>query len=266
MSRALWTAATGMHAQQTNVDAIAHDLSNVNTAGYKKTRVNFADLFYQRVRAAGMPGIEGNNLPSGLQIGTGVRVTGTTKQFTIGGALETGNGLNMMIQDNGGIARNFFPVRLADGSIAYTRDGSFTKDSEGNIVLPTGVILDGGITLPEVAQDIFVSPEGEVFYNDEAGDQQSAGQFQIATFANPAGLAPLGDNLFGETDSSGTATLGTPGDDGFGEIRSGYIEISNVSAIEEMVSLISAQRAYEFNSRSIQTSDEMLQTVNNLKR
>ncbi|MFW5856698.1 MAG: flagellar hook-basal body complex protein, partial [Planctomycetota bacterium] len=151
MIRALWTGATGMHAQQKNIDTVAHDLANVNTNGYKKTHVTFADLFYQRLRAAGVPGVEGNSLPEGLQIGNGVRVTGTTKVFTRGGAQETGINTNMMIEDQGLRARNFFPVVVANGEIAYTRDGSFLKDSEGSLVLPNGSRLDAGFQIPDEA-------------------------------------------------------------------------------------------------------------------
>lgn len=266
MVRALWTAATGMHAQQTNIDVIAHDLTNVNTNGYKKTHVNFSDLFYQRLRSAGVTGTAGNNLPTGLQVGNGVRTTGTNKIFTIGGAIETQSPLNMMLVDSGNAARNFFPVDLGDGRTGYTRDGSFSKDDQGNIVNNSGYILSGAPQIPADAQDITISTDGRVLYNDDQGAQQEAGQIQVATFPNPAGLEPLGDNMFLESSASGAPTTGTPGDAGFASVRGGWLEISNVSAIEEMVNMISAQRAYEFNSKSIQTSDEMLQTVNNLKR
>jgi flagellar basal-body rod protein FlgG len=266
MIRALWTAATGMHAQQRHIDVIAHDLTNVNTNGYKKTKLGFADLFYQKLRAAGVTGLGDNNIPVGLQVGNGVRATSTTRIFTKGGAVETQNPVNVMILDRGNAARNFFPIDLGDGRIAYTRDGSFNKDVEGNLVLSNGALYSGAPQIPAGAQDIQIMEDGRVLYNDEAGDQQEAGQLQLATFANPAGLEPIGDNLFTESAASGAATLGNPGEDGYGTIRGGWLESSNVSAIEEMVNMISAQRAYEFNSRSIQTSDEMLQTVNNLKR
>ncbi|MHC4870346.1 MAG: flagellar basal-body rod protein FlgG [Planctomycetota bacterium] len=266
MVRALWTAATGMHAQQRNIDVIAHDLTNVNTNGYKKTHVNFADLFYQRLRSAGVTGTADNNLPTGLQVGNGVRTTGTTKIFTIGGALETLSPLNMMIMDKGNSARNFFPVDLGDGRTGYTRDGAFSKDDQGNIVNNSGHILSGAPTIPADAQDISITADGRILYRDAAGAQAEAGQIQLSTFANPAGLEPMGDNVFLETTASGAPATGTPGSAGYGEVKGGWVEISNVSAIEEMVNMISAQRAYEFNSKTIQTSDEMLQTVNNLKR
>jgi flagellar basal-body rod protein FlgG len=266
MVRSLWTAASGMQAQQTNIDLISNDLSNVNTTGFKKSRASFSDLFYQRLRASGVTGLAGNNLPVGLQVGNGVKLTGTSKVFTQGQAVNTGIGTNMMIVDSGNSSRNFFPVQVGDGTIGYTRDGSFTKDNDGNLVLSNGMILDGSPQIPAEAQDITISVNGTIFYNDAAGDQQEAGQIQLATFSNPAGLEPIGDNIFIQTNSSGAATLGAPGDDGFAEVTGNYIEASNVSAIEEMVNMISAQRAYEFNSKSIQTSDEMLQTVNNLKR
>ncbi|MFH0911599.1 MAG: flagellar basal-body rod protein FlgG [Planctomycetota bacterium] len=266
MNRALWTAATGMHAQQTNVDVIAHDLTNVNTNGYKKTTVTFADLFYQRLRAAGIQGRGLNNLPVGIQVGNGVRVTGTTKVFTKGAMIETGNPFNIMINDDGNLARNFFCVDIGGGQIRYTRDGSFQLDADGNLVLSNGAILQGGITVPANAQDPTVTETGVVQYKDETGTTQDAGQLDLATFVNPAGLEPEGDNLFQETPASGPAQAGKPGDAGFATVIGGALELSNVSAIEEIVKLISAQRAYEFNSRTIQTSDEMLQTVNNLKR
>ncbi|MHC4885257.1 MAG: flagellar basal-body rod protein FlgG [Planctomycetota bacterium] len=267
MVRSLWTGATGMHAQQTNIDVVANDLANVNTHGYKKNYVTFADLFYQRQRASGVQALSGEALPTGIQVGNGVRVTGTNRIFTRGNAFQTNIGTNMMIRDEGNLSRNFFEVDDGTGNVFYTRDGSFSKDSAGNLVLPNGYILPG-ITLPTgaQAQDVTITAEGIVQYKDANGATQQAGQVQLATFTNPAGLEPVGDNLFQANESSGTATTGNAGAAGFGDVLGGWVEMSNVNAIDEMVKLISAQRAYEFNSRSIQTSDEMLQTVNNLKR
>lgn len=266
MIRALWSAATGMHAQQKNIDTVAHDLTNVNTTGYKKTQVTFADIFYQRLRAAGVQSAAGNSIPSGLQIGNGVRLTGTTKNFSRGGLVETGNPYNMAIADTGNHARNFFQVLMGNGDVAYTRDGSFQKDADGNLVLANGAILQGGINVPDEAQDVTITEDGRVQYLDANGAYQQTAPLQLATFANPAGLEPLGENMFRETEAAGAAVIGNPDTAGFGKIRGGFLELSNVSAVEEMVKMITAQRAYEFNSRTIQTSDEMLQTVNNLKR
>lgn len=266
MIRALWSAATGMHAQQKNIDTIAHDLTNVNTTGYKRVLPTFADLFYQRLRSAGVIGANGNNMPVGLQVGNGVRMTSTMRIFDRGTPIETANPLNMMIEDTGAEARNFFPIDLGQGRTVYTRDGTFNKDNEGNIVLSDGGLLLGAPQVPATAQDITVTADGRIMYMDENNVQQEAGQIQLATFSNPAGLEPMGNNYFAETAASGNATLGNPSTPGFGEVRGSWIEGSNVSAIEEMVNMISAQRSYDFNSKSIQTSDEMLQTVNNLKR
>ncbi len=267
MIRALWSAATGMRAQQFNIDTIAHDLTNVNTTGYKKTHVNFQDLFYQSLRAAGVQGGP-NNVPVGIYVGHGTRVAGTTKIFTQGGALETGIWSDMMIVDGGNRARNFFGVQMPDGTTAYTRDGSFRADEEGRLVTTDGYLLfpqPGQI--PSDAVEVTITAQGVVQYRLQGQDQpQEAGQVNLYTFPNPAGLRPAGDSLFTETPASGASLQGAPGDVGFGEIRGGWLETSNVDAITEMVNMISAQRAYEFNSRSIQTSDEMLQMVNNLKR
>lgn len=265
MIRALWTGANGMKAQQTNIDAVANDLSNVNTVGYKKTHVTFADLFYQKLRAAGSVGADDNNLPVGIQVGNGVKVTGTVKQFSQGQALETSIPTNMMIKDPGSNAQSFFPVEIGD-DVFYTRDGSFTKDNDGRLTLANGARLQDIQITDEAATNITITEEGRVLYTDEAGTQVDAGRVQLARFSNPAGLEPLGDNLFAQSESSGDATVGDAGTNGYGKIQAQWVEVSNVDAIDEMVKLISAQRAYEFNSRSIQTSDEMLQTVNGLKR
>lgn len=265
MIRALWSGASGMKAQQTNIDVIANDLTNVNTVGYKKTDVTFADLFYQQLRAAGSVAANENDVPVGIQVGNGVKVTGTVKLFSQGTPKQTYQPTNMMIQDGGSYARNFFPVEVGDKTL-YTRDGSFTKDNDGYLTLPSGARLANITIADPEATNITITEEGRIYYTDGAGDQQDAGRLQLATFANPGGLSPLGNNMFEETTSSGTATLGDAGTDGFGSILGQWVEVSNVDAIDEMVKMISAQRAYEFNSRSIQTSDEMLQTVNGLKR
>ncbi len=267
MIRALWTGATGMRAQQFMIDSIAHDLTNVNTVGYKKKFVSFTDLFYQGLRASGVQGQQGY-LPTGIQVGHGVRVSGTAPMLTRGNAIETGTWSDMMIEDSGNITRNFFRILLPDGTYAYTRDGTFRVDDQGRLATNDGYFLDplpGNI--PNDAVQVTVTPEGYVEVIQGADRTATRiGQISLWTFANPGGLEPIGENLWKESATSGAAQQGTPGSEGFGKIRSGWLEQSNVDAITEMVNMIAAQRAYEFNSRSIQTSDEMLQTVNSLKR
>jgi len=266
MIRALWSAATGMRAQQLHIDSIAHDLTNVNTTGYKKKHVNFVDLFYQSLRASGLEGTNGVNLPEGIQVGHGVRPAGTTPIFTHGGAMETGIWSDMMIKETGKQVRSFFEVNVG-GEARYTRDGSFRVDNNGDLVTSTGYYLTDGISLPQDAMDPQVNENGIVSYRQPGSTARTdAGQIQLYTFVNPAGLDPVGDNMWKESPASGTAAAGTPGEDGFGAVMGGWLETSNVDAITEMVNMIAAQRSYEFNSRSIQTSDEMLQTVNALKR
>ncbi len=268
MIRALWTGATGMQAQQFNIDTISNDLANVNTYGYKKRRVNFHDLFYQSLRASGIQGANtGNNTPVGLQVGHGVRASGTTPVFTQGGALETGIWSDMRIVDPGGVAQNFFGVTLPDGMRAYTRDGSFRINDQGELTTVDGLSMDPPITgLPANALDPTVTESGQVQYKDAAGNLVQLARVGLYQFVNPAGLEPIGDNRWKETPASGAATAGNPEDPGFGKIQGSWVEASNVDAITEMVNMIAAQRAYEFNSRSIQASDDMLQTVNTLKR
>lgn len=263
MIRALWTGATGMHAMQTDIDSIANDLTNVNTPGYKSRRVNFQDLFYQNLRAAGLQGAEaGQNVPVGIQVGNGVRVAGTTPVFTQGSAESTGIWSDVMFGD----ATSFLSVTLADGTLAYTRDGTLRLNSQGELRTSGGLALNPPITgIPTGATDPSINQAGWVEYTDENGDVQQVGQLQLYNFINPAGLSAIGSNLWKQTDSSGEANAGYAGDAGFGDLTSTWVEGSNVEAITAMVNMISAQRSYEFNSRSITTSDEMLQTVNQLK-
>ena len=271
MIRSLWTGATGMKAMQFYMDSISHDLSNVNTNGYKKKIVNFQDLLYQTSRASGLQGgTDGAvNLPVGVQVGLGVRVDGTTPVMTVGSVVETGNWFDMMIEEpQANMIRNFFQIDMGNGNLAYTRDGNFRVDDQGRLMTTDGYLLSpqpGAVANNAVA--VQISPEG-IIYQQLPGEQefQEVGQVQLFTFMNPAGLEPLGNNRWQESESSGAAQQGNPGADQFGTIRSGFIEQSNVDAISEMVNMISAQRAYEFNSKSITTSDEMLQTVNGLKR
>lgn len=271
MIRSLWSGATGMKAMQFYIDTIAHDLTNTNTNGYKKKIPQFQDLFYQSTRASGLlAGTDGTvNLPVGVQVGLGVKVEGTTPVMTVGAAVETGIWSNMMIDDrSSNMVRSFFQVDIGNGQVAYTRDGSFSIDDQGRLVTVDGYFLNpqpGNID-PNQTQ-VQISTEGRIFQMLPGGtDMQEVGQVQLFSFMNPAGLEPLGGNLWRESASSGAAQAGNPATAGYGLIRAGFIEQSNVDAISEMVNMIAAQRAYEFNSRSITTSDEMLQTVNGLKR
>ena len=261
MLRALWTAASGMTTQQTNIDNIANNLANVNTAGFKKTRLNFEDLLYQEIRPAGATTAAGVSHPTGIQIGLGSMVVAAEKIFSQGNFQQTGNPLDLTIEGNG-----FFQVTLPDGSIGYTRSGSFKLDSNGNIVNPEGYLLEPAIVIPENALEIVVGSDGTVSVT-LPGEQQPSevGNIQIARFINPAGLKTIGRNIFIPTGASGEAATGTPGEDGLGTVAQGVLEMSNVSVVEEMVNMITGQRAYEINAKAIQTGDQMLQIVNNLK-
>jgi flagellar basal-body rod protein FlgG len=257
-----------MHAQQFFIDTIANDLANINTTGYKKKEVNFQDLLYQTIRA---PGIQGGdvNLPVGVQVGHGVMVAGTTPVMTHGGIQETGNQFDMSIMETDGLpVHSFFRVSLPNDRVdAYTRDGNFRTDDQGRLVTVDGYYLNPSPgNIDPNATAVQITPEGRVMQKLPGQDYAEIGRLQLFSFINPAGLEPMGNNLWVETQSSGAAQQGNPAENGFGYIRAGFIEQSNVDAISEMVNMIAAQRAYEFNSRSIQTSDEMLQTVNSLKR
>ena len=260
--RAFSTAVTGMRAQQINVDIIANNIANINTTGFKKVRAAFEDLFYQQLRRAGTTALESRTTPTGIEVGTGVRLVATPRSFETGSPLETHQPLDLLIDGEG-----FFRVQTYDGEIAFTRDGSFGLDSEGNIVSQDGFLLDPGaqIDMTTVA-GIQVTAEGIIQTIDAAGVVSDVGQVELARFPNPGGLSARGDNLFVETVASGAETTGTPGTAGFGIIRGGFLEQSNVDVVEEMVSLIRAQRAYDVNSNSIQAADEMLQVANNLRR
>lgn len=262
MMRALWTAASGMIAQQTNIDVISNNLSNVNTTGFKKSRVDFQDLIYQNLRDPGAPSGQGGQLPTGLQIGNGVRPVATQKLYTQGSYQETGNSLDVVIEGSG-----FLQVTMPDGSVAYTRDGSLKKDGDGQIVTSEGYLLEPQLTIPENALSVNISSDGIVSVTiSGSSTPQEIGQIELASFVNPAGLNSIGRNLVTETAASGAPITGTPGADGLGTIVQGYLEMSNVQVVEEMVNMIVAQRAYETNSKAIQASDEMLQQANNLRR
>ncbi len=262
MIRSLYTAATGMIAQQTQIDVTSHNIANVNTIGYKKQRAEFADLFYQVSEYAGISSSDTSVSPTGIEVGLGVRPTSITKQFTQGNFKETGNNLDMAITGNG-----FFQLQLPDGTIGYTRNGAFKLDGQGQVVNSDGYKLIPEITVPENAVAVAVGSDGIVSVVS-AGEQEPTqiGQIELANFINPAGLHSLGDNNYINTVASGDAILGTAGLEGLGQIKQGFVEMSNVQLVEEMTDLITGQRAYEANSKAITTSDEMLQTVNQLKR
>jgi flagellar basal-body rod protein FlgG len=261
MMRALWTSATGMMAQQLNMDVVANNLANVNTTGFKGSRVDFQDLLYQSSREAGTTVAKGSAVPVGAQTGLGTRTAAIQKIYTQGDFQQTSNPLDMVIEGDG-----FFQVLMPDGNTAYTRDGSFKLSNEGKIVTSDGYALQPEITVPTGATSISVGTDGTVSVTMPNQTQpQELGQLQIARFVNPAGLNSVGRNLALPTASSGDPTVGTPGLDGAGTIAQGMIERSNVQVVEEMVNMIVAQRAYEINSKAITTEDEMLSTANNMR-
>ncbi len=262
MVRSLYTAATGMSAQQMNIDNIANNLANVNTQAFKKSRIIFEDLMYQEVKAAGSLTATGLVHPTGIQQGLGVNTVAIEKIFSQGSYQYTQNPLDVAIEGDG-----FFQITLPDGTIGYTRQGAFENDGNGNVVTPQGYYLFPGITLPENAQELSISVDGVVsVYVPGETEETELGQIELARFINPAGLKSIGGNLYVETAASGAAQVAVPGEDGFGSLRQFFLEISNVSMVDDMVNMITAQRAYEMNSKAIQTSDEMLQIVNGLKR
>jgi len=262
MMRALWTAASGMIGQQYKIDTTANNLANVNTTGFKKSRVDFQDLLYQTVKYAGTPVTAGAQIPTGIQIGHGVRPVATQRLFTQGTFQQTDNPLDLVIEGDG-----FFQVLLPDGSVRYTRDGAFKRDSDGRLVTSDGFPLEPEIRIDENALSINIGSDGTVSIQLPGQDEpEEIGKIQLARFVNPAGLKSDGRNLYSATAASGPAIVGEPGLDGFGNLAQGYLEMSNVQVVEEMVSMIVAQRAYETNSKAIQAADEMLQTANNLRR
>lgn len=262
MIRALWTAATGMAAQQLNVDNTANNLANVNTTGFKRSRVDFQDLLYQTLRPAGATVATGAQVPTGIQIGYGSRPVATQKIFTQGDYQQTGNPLDLVIEGDG-----FFQVLMPDGTTAYTRAGSLKMDGDGRLVTSDGFAVEPEISIPAEWVELSIGTDGTVSVM-VAGESspQEVGTIQLARFTNPAGLKSIGRSLYLPTDTSGEAVTGTPGQDGLGTIAQGFLEMSNVEVVEEMVNLITGQRAYEINSKAIQTADEMLQVANNLRR
>ncbi len=263
MIRALYSAASGMTAQQLNVDNIANNLANANTTGFKARRAQFQDLLYQSMVQPGAASGQSTQVPAGLQLGLGTKPSGNEIIFTQGNFSSTGNPLDLVIQGNG-----FFQVTQPNGTLAYTRDGSFQMDKDGNIVTSSGDLLQPQITVPASAQSITVAGDGTVTYTlPGQAASQKAGQITLATFQNPAGMNGLGQNLYAPTDASGNAVVGAPGStDGAGTLLQGYIEQSNVSIVQEFINLITAQRAYEANSKVVKAADEMYQQANNLKQ
>lgn len=260
MLRALYSAAAGMESEQMNLDVISNNLANVNTTGFKKSKVEFQELLYQTTREPGADLGNGNQVPTGIQVGQGSRPVATARIFTNGDLSQTGEQLDVAIQGDG-----FFEVQMPDGSNAYTRDGAFKTDSTGRIVTSDGLPVIGGFQpVPSGTTNITISSNGSVTYTGANGATTS--QVQLVRFNNPAGLSSQGSNLYTETPASGTPELGTPGQNGYGTLNQGYLELSNVSVVEEMVNLIEAQRAYEVNSKAVQAADEMMQDSNNMKR
>ena len=254
MMRSLWIAKTGMEAQQTQLDTITHNLANVGTNGYKRSHAVFEDLMYQNLRQAGANTTEQTTLPTGLQVGLGTRAVATTRIFSQGNLLQSANPLDVAIRGSG-----FFEVQMPDGTTGYTRDGAFQVNAQGQLVTNNGYAVQPGITIPANAQSVTVGSDGTVSVTVPGqAAAQTVGQLQLANFVNPAGLDPKGQNLFSETAASGTATAGTPGQNGLGDLRQGFVESSNVNVVEELVAMIQTQRAYELNSKAIQTADQML--------
>jgi len=254
MIRSLWISKTGLEAQQTQMDAISNNLANVGTTGFKRARVAFEDLLYQNVRQAGSNSTQQTQLPTGLQLGTGVQPVATVRLHTQGNLQKTDSPLDLAID-----GRGFLQVQLPDGTAAYTRDGSFHIDSNGQIVNSSGFAISPAITVPPNTQSLTIGRDGTVTVTVPGQTTpQNIGQIQLAGFANPAGLESRGQNLYLETAASGSPITNTPGTDGMGLLQQGYLETSNVNVVEELVSMIQTQRAYEINSKAIQTSDQML--------
>ena len=254
MINSLWIAKTGMSAQQTQLDVISHNLANVSTTGYKRNNAVFEDLIYQNLRQVGSQTTEENQLPTGLHLGLGVHTVATARNFTQGSLQQSNGNLDVAINGNG-----FFEVTMPDGTTAYTRDGSFQLDSQGRIVTSSGLPVANGITVPANAKSINISEDGTVSVTVQGNTApQQLGTLAMASFVNSPGLEPLGQNLFRESAASGQPQQGTPGTNGLGTMRQGFLETSNVNVVEELVTMIQTQRAYEMNSKAIQTSDQML--------
>jgi flagellar basal-body rod protein FlgG len=260
MINSLWISKTGMQAQQTQLDVISNNMANVSTNGFKRASAVFEDLMYQNLRQVGAADTEQNNLPTGLQIGLGVRTVATSRQFSQGSLQQSGNQLDIAVNGQG-----FLQVALPDGTTGYTRDGSLQVDSQGRLVTSNGMVIAGDITVPAEAQSVTIGSDGVVTAKVPGNAQpQQLGNIELATFINPAGLEPRGQNLYTETVASGNPVTGAPGTAGMGTLMQGYVETSNVNVVQELVTMIQTQRAYEMNSKAIQTSDQMLQRLGQL--
>lgn len=261
MLRALSTAATGMEAQEMKIDTIANNLANVNTTGYKKSRVEFQDLLYDELRAPGTTAADGTQVPTGLQVGHGVRAVATQRSFAMGDLRQTGNPLDLAVEGNG-----FFQVMLPSGELGYTRDGSLKTDAQGRVVTADGLVVEPSLVIPADATNITVAADGTVSVI-QAGrvDPVELGRIELATFANPAGLVPMGKNLFGLSAAAGEPLVARPGSEGVGTLAQGMLETANVKVVEEMVELITTQRAYETSSKVISAADEMLRVTAGLR-
>ena len=259
MLRAFSTASTGMMAQQTLVDVIANNLANVNTTGYKQSQIQFQDLLYARQKEAGTEVAPGINAPTGLEVGSGVRVASTLKIFSLGEFRNTGRNMDIAIRGEG-----LLQVLMPNGDISYTRDGSLQINANGQVVSMTGYLIEPALAIPTDAATVDIGADGGINVTDQAGVRSVVGQIQLVRFPNPSGLHSQGDNLYAPTDASGEPLIGLPAQDGFGSIQSGFLEKSNVHMVNELVNLITAQRAYEINSRAIKAGDEMLRNTNNI--
>lgn len=260
MINSLWISKTGMQAQQTQLDVISNNMANVSTNGFKRASAVFEDLMYQNLRQVGAADTEQNNLPTGLQVGLGVRTVATSRQFSQGSLQQSGNQLDIAVNGQG-----FLQVALPDGTTGYTRDGSLQVDSQGRLVTSSGLAIAGDITVPAEAQSVTIGSDGVVTAKVPGNAQpQQLGNIELATFINPAGLEPKGQNLYTETVASGNPVTGAPGTAGMGTLMQGYVETSNVNVVQELVTMIQTQRAYEMNSKAIQTSDQMLQRLGQL--
>ncbi|MDO9235043.1 MAG: flagellar basal-body rod protein FlgG [Aquabacterium sp.] len=257
MMRSLWVSKSGMEAQQTQLDHIANNLANSGTNGYKQSHAVFEDLMYQNLRQSGANSSEQTVLPTGLQVGLGVRAVATSRQFSQGNLAQTSNNMDVAIQGKG-----FFQIAMPDGTTGYTRDGSFQIDSQGQIVTNNGYLVQPGITLPPTASGVTIGNDGTItaMLPGQVAPQ-NLGQIQLANFINPAGMEPKGQNIFTETASSGAPQTGAPASAGMGSLSQGFVETSNVNVVQELVTMIQTQRAYELNSKAIQTSDQMLQKL-----
>ena len=262
MIRALYTAATGMESQQTNIDVIANNLANANTAGFKRSRADFQELLYQTITQPGSSSSDSTKVPTGIQVGLGSRTAAVEKLFTEGDLQQTGNNLDVAIEGNG-----FFQVTYLNGQTAYTRAGSLKTNADGNLVTSDGFPIEPAITIPPDATSVSIGADGKVSVQQSGQSTTTeVGTINLAYFANPAGLSSIGKSLMLPTDASGQAQTGVPGQSGLGTLAQGFVELSNVNVVEEMVGMITAQRAYEINAKVIQSADEMMKTANNVKQ